>query len=52
MDHVFVSNFLMVVVDQIEVVELDVIPAVDHLDQENHLILMMFVMNVEVNINS
>ncbi len=48
MVHVFVSNFLMVVVDQIEVVEHDVIPVVDHLDQEKLLVHMMFVMNVEV----
>jgi hypothetical protein len=38
----------MVVVVQIEVVEHDVIPIVDHLDQEKLLVHMMFVMNVEV----
>jgi hypothetical protein len=46
---VFVWNFLMVVVDQIEVVEFDVVPVVDRLDQENLIVHMMFVMNVEVN---
>jgi hypothetical protein len=40
----------MVVVDQIEVFELDVVPVVDHLDQEKLLVHMMFVMNVEVNL--
>ncbi len=49
MVHVFVWNFLMVVVDQIEVVEFDVVPVVDRLDQENLIVHMMFVMNVEVN---
>ncbi len=49
MVHVFVWNFLMVVADQIEVVEFDVVPVVDRLDQENLIVHMMFVMNVEVN---
>jgi hypothetical protein len=39
----------MVVVDQIEVIEFDVVPVVDHLDHENLSIPTMFAMNVEVN---
>ncbi len=49
MVHVFVWNFLMVVVDQIEMIEFDVVPVVDHLDHENLSIPTMFAMNVEVN---
>lgn len=54
MEHAFVLNFLVVELVQVvkvEVEELDVdhrVGHLDHLGHENHLVLMMFVTNVEV----
>jgi hypothetical protein len=46
--HVYVLNFPMDVVDQIEEDEVVEDPVVDHLDQENLLVHTMFATNVEV----
>lgn len=52
--HEFVWNFLvveLVQVEKVEVEELDVdhrVGHLDHLGHENHIVLMMFVTNVEV----